>query len=296
MDIPKDSGIYFIRHAFDSQVAASECEKNSVIAIHFYDDFPQQPPLENKEATPLENREALKYYNSFIKALTPLRALGKNGGVVVIEYTPRSGEFFIGRVDPNTEIIPQDISEKKCLKTLHLADRIGPLKYSMYPLLSALRPPYQTMSRMYAASEIVCYILNPQKYPMPFVVKSLHPKALEQMCAEWLRTNPNDPMKYEVLKTGKTLAVIDIYGVAASGINVFAQITHEQNSEEVKRKFGLLLDYVKEDNIVWFFGPKEKEPTEMQASGVKFKSIEDVFTELKERGREEMLKKMIGLD
>jgi hypothetical protein len=137
--------------------------------------------------------------------------------------------------------------------------------------------------------------------PLERELHNLHPKMLEQMCEEWLRTDyaGDYRIKYELLKTGKTLPVIDICADTRSGHRLLVQVTFAEGNKALS-KARELKEYCDESastmpTIGLFMGP-EKEQDKVTSLGLKYISIESVFEQFKASDfYGDMLDKMIGI-
>lgn len=290
--------IYFIRHNFKelSPVIEEHCKKNNCVAIHFNTEFHLNFSDYSEEAKEKKN---------FKQAFSLFKELGQEGGIVVAEY--KNSEFYIGEVTPDTTIEAFNYEKQSgkpddYYKILNLQNIKGPFSYSDYPLVSALRPPFVTICGLNDFSKNIILHLY-RNTALALNVKNLHPKMLEQMCEEWLRTDLAGELKikFELLQTGKTLPTIDIYARTSKGKDLLVQITHASGKSKVLAKAIKLKDYLTNrtgdrKSVGVFFAPAESE-RHLAEIDLVFISIESVFDQLiKSPDYREMLKTMIGIN
>jgi hypothetical protein len=276
------SDIYFIRHNFndsDDRALWAHCKTNRCIAIHFnregFHEFAQYSK---------ENQQP-----NFKKAFRDLQTLSRQGGRVVAQFA--SNCFQIGIVQPGTPIVMHNYPDgnppqNNFYKTLAVQEMSDAFYYADYPLLSALRPPYQTIAKM---STVVANMFDHllTGAPLDFTVSNLHPQMLELMCDECLRSDlcPADlRIRYSLLRTGKTLPVIDMYALTREGKFLCMQVTHATDPFTVKRKGEKLHQYVSEistakETIAVFAAPLTHEKM-INTMGLRFLAIENIFAEL----------------
>jgi hypothetical protein len=288
--------IYFIRHSFNNAEAVwKHCKEQQCIAIHFNREAHEEYELYSKE-----NQVA-----GFKKAFADLQKLAATGGKVVVQF--ESSAFQMGIVSPGTPLTFYNFpdgnpAQDNFYKTLRLA-RISPLfHYAQYPLLSALRPPFQTIARM---SPVVANMFDHllSGTPLDFTVGNLHPQMLELMCDEYLRTDwcPQEyRIQFALVRTGKTLPVIDMYAYTRQGQYLCMQVTHAADAYKVRSKAEKLKIYLgdiagQKDAIGIFAAPLVHE-TLIKNMGLNFLSIEDVFHTLAQhRQYAHMLRELIGI-
>lgn len=139
--------------------------------------------------------------------------------------------------------------------------------------------------------------------PLDFRVSNLHPQMLELMCDQYLRTDvcPAEfRIEYALVKTGKTIAVIDLYAFTKSQRYICMQITHSTDLLTVKRKAEKLKQYVAEirarKNIITVLAVPSVHRHLIAAMGLHFLSIEEIFDLLASRAEyKRMLKELIGI-
>lgn len=290
--------IYFIRHKFKelSPVIEGHCKENKCVAIHFNTEFHLDFSDYSEEAKEKKN---------FKQAFSLFKELAQKGGIVVTEYN--TSEFYIGEVSPDTTIeafnYGQQIGESDdYYKTINLQNIKGPFQYSNYPLFSALRPPFVTICGLNDFSKNIILHLY-RNTALALDVRNLHPKMLEQMCEEWLRTDLAGELKikFGLLQTGKTLPTIDIYARTSAGKDLLVQVTHASEKSKVQAKATKLQEYLNNkiadrESIGLFFSPAETERY-LTGTNLIFKSIESVFAQLTQLpDYKEMLKSMIGIN
>lgn len=290
--------LYFIRHKFKTLSSDIEeyCRANSCVAIHFNTEFHHDFS---------DYSEMAKEKKNFKQAFSLFKELGQTGGVVVAEYN--TNEFCIGEVVPETIIeafnYGMQVGESDdYYKTLKLRNVKGPFSYADYPLVSALRPPFVTICGLNDYSKnIILHLFKNNALALD--VRNLHPKMLEQMCEEWLRTDLAGELKikFGLLKTGKTLPIIDIYARTSKGDDLYVQVTHASDKSKVLAKASKMQEYLEKrtderEAIGVFFGPSISAQF-LAESRLIFIPIEGVFSQLVELpDYSEMLKTMIGIN
>jgi hypothetical protein len=290
-----NDSVTFIRHNFDNSIVMHEyCIENEYIAIH----FTQEGHIDWEDYS-----AQAKETKGFKRAFETLKNLGRIGGLVVAQYDSR--HFYVGQVNPGTGIRLYNFGHERgqqdnYYKLLKLAERTVAHNYSDYPLLAALRPPYVTICKMSDYSRGIVYHLW-DGTPLTPDLHNLHPKMLEQMCEEWLRTDYAGEyrIRYELLKTGETLPVIDICAETWSGHRLFAQVTFAEGNKALS-KARELKQYCDESastmpTIGLFMGP-ETQQDKVTRLGLKYVSIGSVFEQFKATDLYgDMLDKMIGI-
>ncbi len=287
-----DAPIYFIRHKFNEAKKEVEVlQDNKIIAIHFNAEY-HETLTDYKD----QSREFKTAYSYFEK----LRELG---GTVVVQY--QTEFFYIATIAADTPILSYNLkahynNEDNYLKTLKLSTFSERYSYAAYPLLSALRPPYVTIAPLNPfAHNLVLHLKGERS--LDLLVNNLHPKMLEQMCDEWLRskyTPAEYAMPFELLRTGLTLPVIDIYAETLQGKTLNVQITHAINASKVSAKAKTLADHMagKPGEIGLFIGPEKSKEQVLQCTSLAFVSTESIFNTLAaDADYKRMLEKMIGI-
>lgn len=291
-DPKKDAPIYFIRHKFnEAKKEVAVLQDKKIIAIHFNPEY-----HEILDAYTDRSREFITAYGYFEK-------LSGLGGTVVVQY--QTDFFYIATIATSTPILSYNVkahynNEDNYLKTLHLNTLSERYSYAAYPLLSALRPPYVTIAPLNPfAHNLVLHLKGERS--LDLVVNNLHPKMLEQMCDEWLRSKyapPEFTMRFELLRTGLTLPVIDIYAETLQGKTLNVQITHAINASKVSAKAKTLSEHMagKPDEIGLFIGPEKSKDQILQYPSLQFVSTESIFNTLAaDTDYKRMIEKMIGI-
>lgn len=286
--------VIFIRHNFNnSKYSTHTLYSKKLIAIHF---TPHYHELFEDYTDPSKQ---------FIRAYKIFKKLGDEGGIVVIQYNPRS--FYIGEVNPGTPIlyfnIARDSEPADYLKTISLTRISEQFLYADYPLFSAIRPPFSTIATLNENSKNWIDHLYYRK-PLEVLYSSLHPKILEQMCEEWLRSDlAPEPyrIKYGLLKTGKTLPVIDIYAETIEGNYLCVQVTLGLDKKKLLSKLKTLSDYISSrqdsSNVIGLFISDDNvKPLIDQFQNIEFLSARKIFDDLQNSAtHSNMVKKMMGI-
>lgn len=279
--------IYFIRHNFNQrEIINPILEKQKRIAIHFNDE----------EYTELEQFSNSAKTNKFLNAWKWFSELRQNAGIVVAQY--QSNYCYIGRVKPNTQVVFLDELKTEGLYGYKTLKMVSPQKvdYCQFPLLSAIRPMYSTISPI--AERNYDYIMYAyEKEDLKFDLKNMHYKIQEQMCEEWLRSEicPQEyRIKYCLLKTGEYMEALDIYGRTYSGKKLFAQVTFAKG-RKAKKKKETLMTFASSNSIKIMFST-EDETIAKSDHGIINISLLKVWEELSRNKKyNKMLKEMIGL-
>lgn len=215
--------IYFIRHKFNGiDEAAIILMNQKLIGFHFADEF-------------FERKEDYKqlhtgYEKGFSKAFDAFSRLGQSGGIVVFEYNDPD-EFYVATVNGNQKISRFDFEYSDqtvfIYKVLQYV-KARKFSYAEYPVLLAIRPPYGTACQPgWHYRQIIRHIYLGSN--LPRTVNLLHPKVLEQLCENYLRSEfvpPPIRIQYTIMKTGKTLPIVDIVGRSLTGQKLLVQVTH----------------------------------------------------------------------
>jgi hypothetical protein len=321
MEPTKDDGqeeVYFIRHKPVSQSETGrtkqdleDLKEQERISI-FYDNRPINEVVDNyhilKGKYPDGNIQYKDAYFSKTKdnkskyrsALNMIWRLGKYGGLVVSEYN-NDAHCLIGNVPPNTkiELFTAKHSNFEFNVTLKLEGTIT-IAYSDCPVLPAVRPPFQTICNPTSSffKEIIPAIYRDGLGSVQPARSLLHPKMLEQMCVEYLRTvgyAKRKLLKYCILRPGKNLPTIDIAGVSADDRKIYAQV----KADEIKPKaIDTLKQYMEEMEdtsnavyVVFCEGVRGRGTVE----GITYIDVDTVFDHFNssETGQG-MIKRMIG--
>lgn len=286
--------IIFIRHNFnDSKYSAEVLQSKKLIAIHFTEQYHQSF---DEYTNP--SKQFRKAYNIFKK-------LGDKGGLVVIQYDTQS--FYIGEINHGTPILPFNVANENeptdYFKTISISKLSDKFFYADYPLFSAIRPPFATIATLNENSKNWIDHLYYKK-PIEVLYSNLHPKMLEQMCEEWLRSDlSSEPyrIKYGLLKTGKTLPVIDIYAETKQGKYLCVQVTLGVDKKKLFSKLKELSDYISSrqdsSNIIGLFISDENAKHSIdQFPSIEFLSARKIFDDLQKSATHgNMVSKMMGI-
>jgi len=210
---------------------------------------------EKKIAIVFENKKSInpEDYGKFGKsALKLLNEFCDKGVIVAADYpTINPASIYLGEIKRGSQIQPINI-EGIWYKTV-MIENIKEIPYSKYPILNAIRPIRNTISRWPKAEKILPYIYNNK--PLPFKVSSLTSEQLELICSEYLKILKviNAPL----LKVGGSQPKIDISGIGIEGKRVYAQVSFKESKKEIENKIELLKAFESEDSILIYFGPKK---------------------------------------
>lgn len=274
--------VYFIRHKISGgPKTIRELKNRSVVAYHFVDEY-----HEDIDGYSEPSRGLIQAFNAF-------RAIAKTGAIIVSEYE-NPNEFTVGTIDAGVTTQPMTFNTddgELLYKTLKYRDP-KTFKYSDYPLLAAIRPPYSTIcSTGKSFSQLVKNIYLGE--PIELSVDFMHPSSIELMCEAFLRSEfaPNDiRLDYTLLRTGKTMPAVDIYGKSLSGNRIFAQVTY---SSEVPQKLQALIDFVNDKGTSILFS---RDKTVSHEKLRYHFCIDDIFIQFMESDDKyrRMLEEMIG--
>ena len=255
MKISTKTDTYFIRHKLNGD-ERELCEAGR-IAIWF-DNLPITAKTENELGPSIRGayRTALKY----------MIRLRNQGGYVFAEYGDGymgslggSGQgFVLAKVQPQDRFEAFTVNDNTYHVTVKLdRNSIGYVRYSEFPVLLAVRPPFSTICQPARTFPLVAAaFFAREKIPGEDALELLHPKMVEQLCVEYLRQPPmgNDRLRYCILRPGKSLAIIDIAGRLDGGRRLFAQVKNVRLSAEYTKDLASQLkDFIRsarEDNTV----------------------------------------------
>lgn len=265
-------GPYFIRHKLKGD-EYDLCDAHR-IAI----DFENLPvPEKQTELDPDHFRDLpSRYASAYRTALNYMINLRDLGGYVFAEY----GRGYIGknrsedigcilaRIEPQDRFEAFAPSNKKYSYQVSLQlnpNSIGYIRYSDFPVLLAIRPPFSTIcqpSRTY--QEIASAFFDRQRIPGSKALELIHPKMVEQLCVEYLRQkgHKNHKLDYCALRPGKSLAIIDIAGRLTNKQWIFAQVKNASLSQSYSAELACELER--------FIGKSDEE----RAEGVLFGSFD----------------------
>lgn len=302
--------VFFIRHkpAPASQPGPTEqdieaLKKLARIAI-FYENKPVNDVVENVNYVGNNikyNEEVFTEFEdnctTYKSALNKIWRLGKHGGIVVSEYN-KDAKCLIGIVQPNTRIEPfsRESSNFTFNVTLKLEKTVE-IEYSKYPVYLAARPPFQTIcnpTSSFFKTVIPAIYIDPLGKVQP-TRRLLHPKMLEQMCVEYLRTvhfENNQRLKYCILRPGKNLPIIDIAGVSTDNRDIFAQVKADKIKPRALKEFRKFMkDPTHTIYIIFCEGVKNR-GTDKGITYIDVDTVFDHFNNNKEG--KEMIRRMIG--
>ncbi len=288
---------YFIRHKLRGD-EVELCDAHR-IAIDF-DNLPI-----SGDATELGS----EIRGAYRTALTYMIHLRDHGGYVFAEYgegyigNRRSGDIgcILAKVEPQRRFgaFKPTAKDYEYQVTLELdPSSIGYIRYSEFPVLLAIRPPFSTICRPSRTYPQIAEAFFDRK-PMPAqdVLELLHPKMVEQLCVEYLRRrDQDDRLDYCMLRPGKSLAIIDIAGRLVSGEALFAQVKNAPLSADRSSKLaGELERFVcsaKEDNAVGILFGQFKDAQDCDGP-ISFVDLRDVIRSFHGEDRK-VLEDMIG--
>lgn len=280
------SGSVFIRHTpkakiFKKPGRIKELFEQNIIAIDFGNKKNKNP---NKVKRKKHERTALE----------TLQACHKKGAIVCAEYSysedgsKKATKMLVGKIIKNkTTIQPKKILNKLVNRTMKLESCLDPIPIDSpaYILMAAIRPRGGTIAKYSSrSSKLVKAIFS--KKPLPLKVGSLIPAQLEIICYEYLKRKKK--LDALLLPIGRTLQYVDIYGIDKKGKKyVFAQVTQSKDAQKIKDKIELLNKHKGDKSVLFFFGPKDKEP---EHPGIKYIPVETVFKKFK---KSDMIKAML---
>gem|GEM_PF-6498554 len=264
--------------------AIEELQKRNLIAYHFADEF-----HDNIEDYPEQTRGLTQAFNAF-------HAINKTGCIVVAEYTDPAS-FVAGMIKPGTKTEPLTLngSDGEVVYKTMSYENPKRFRYADYPLLAAIRPPYSTIcSTGRSFSQIIKHIYSGETIEL--AVDFMHPSSIELMCDTFLKSElaPADVrLEYALLRTGKTMPAVDIYGRSISGKKVFAQVTYAASAPS---KLELLIGFANGTGMTVYFSRDKK----VSHPGLNYHfNIDEVFKKMLESGLpawRRMLREMVGLD
>lgn len=212
----------FIRHKMSStKDILNELWEKRIIAVHYKDCYSTNPK---------------DYDSAGEKALTRLHDYCEEGRIVGATYRDIKPEMMlVGTINPGTEIkaIPYPYNDKKeyIYKTVKLQDVIE-VPYRDYPLLSAIQPIGATVTGWPSAKPYLNALLGYEEFEPS--VYTLLPAQLEIVCLENLRFK--GILKASLIRVGKTIPDIDIYGIDEAGNSIVAQVTYSKSKSTIRRK------------------------------------------------------------
>lgn len=261
--------IYYIRHKMSgSEIFNSELKTRKIIAYHFNDEYHDK--IDDYSEDVRKNRGFIQAYNAFMD-------ITRNGAIVVAEFDD-SNVFIIAEIEKGTKTIPAEFiykGNKLVYKTMQYS-KDKEYKYSNYPVLAAIKPPYSTIC---SPGKYFCRVIRRIRGEEsgPPTVNDLHPKMLEVLCETYLRSDlaPEDiQIKYCLVKTGKTMPEVDIIAKSKTGKAIYAQVTHFSGGE-AREKAKRLVAFVKDQGITIMFS-KNRDKLTVDELNYHF-CIDDVF-------------------
>jgi len=291
---------FFIRHKLGS------AEKNLCDAQRIAIDF------ENlRFSGGLAELEAGDFHGAYKTALKYMIDLRDNGGWVFAEYGPgyigkhrrEDVGCIIARIEPQGpfESFTAPANGQTYQVTLKLdPSSIGYIRYSEFPVLLAIRPPYGTICRPSRSTyrQIAEAFFDGKKIPATEALNTLHPKIVEQLCVEYLRRkgHDNNKLAYCTLRPGKSLAIIDIAGRLQDERPIFAQVKNaplsaDRSSELASQLENFIGESNREDAVGVLFGMFDE--AQEYDGPISFVNLEKVFQYFRESD-ETVLKNMVG--
>jgi hypothetical protein len=232
---------YFARHsgqlALDDH-ALAELRKDCRIAIHF--PFVKGGVSDGVDADSLD---PAKYERPGKAALNCLLQIAKYGGYICASYRD-TRNLTLGRVSPGTPIELREAvwstdsrypGRKAILKSLKYSKlmEIPPARQS---LLLSVQPTQGTLCEWRAVGDKVMRLATGTPWEEDF--GSLHSAYQEVLCSEFLRSHdiPGLPrLQHLLLPVGRTMADVDILGIADDGKNLRAQVTFTSSEDKLRR-------------------------------------------------------------
>lgn len=224
--------IYYLRHNFSGrgEVDPVLLEKK-LIAFHYTDEY----------------HEKFEKYTSFNEgfervfkiAFNAFERMGKNGAIVVFEHDDHE-HFYIASVPKGQSIQPFEYTSKDTDQILYKVLSYSHPKrfsYAQNMVLLAVRPIHGTVCRPNPPfPQIIRHLYL--GYPLDRSVQLLHPKFLEQLCENFLRSDfapPDIQLLYTTAKKGKTLAIVDIVGRDVRGRRLLVQVSHAKGGAALEK-------------------------------------------------------------
>ena len=297
---------YFIRHKFPGD-EKDLCDARR-IAIRFENHriLGKQTDLNPDWFRGLSPR----YASTYRSALNYMIRLRDQGGYVFAEYgggyigkhRHRDIGCILARIKPQDQFDVFNASANDFTYQVALKldpSSVGYIRYSEFPVLLAIRPPYSTIcrpSRTYP--QIAAAFFNRERLPATEALELMHPKMVEQLCVEYLRRrgHENDLLDYCTLRPGKSLAIIDIAGRLSSKRWLFAQVKNASLSANYSSELASQLEsFIGEsigDNAVGvLFG--KFEGAQNYDGPISFVDLKEVFQYFRKQ-QKAVLEDMIG--
>lgn len=276
--------VYFARHNLSGGDGVTKTLKeNNLIAYHFLNEY-----YEDVENYSEQSRGLTQAFNAF-------HAISKTGCLIAAEYGD-SSSFVIAKVKPGTNLKPLTIKSTDgdlIFKTIEFSEpKI--CYYGDFPLLAAIRPPYTTVcSTGRSFSQLIKHIYLGESLELS--VDFMHPSSIELMCEAFLKSEmvpESIRLDYALLRTGKTMPAIDIYGRSKSGNKVYAQVTY---SADAIHKVKDLVNFARGTGLTIYFSRDKN----LQHEGLTHHfNIDEVFHKFLDSNNsmwKNMIREMIGL-
>lgn len=255
---------YFVRHTRGIAVLEKAIDylwEQDKIGIHFPEVY------EERAATPEDVQDSVSINKNDYegrgakRGISTFSELNANGGYIWAEYQNREN-VKIGKIVPHsfdiyeTKWLPGEFpyQRKALLKTLRIDRKnVRIITPNEAMALRAARPIQGTITRWPSAKNRLKNLV--EGIPIDKSWGSLFPSEQETVCSEYLR-NPDvaecPTLKRLLLPVGRTLKDVDIYGYAADGKTLFAQVTYS-NKYEVNGKIQDLQKYDDSRSHLVFF-------------------------------------------
>lgn len=271
--------VFFVRHKFQSEYCR-ELQKRSMVAYNYLDEFHEE--LNDYSESSRGLTQAYNAFSSIIRA----------GAIVVAEYESAS-TFVVGKIAPGSALEKIDL-EGHIFKALKYSDA-KTFSYSTHPLLAAIRPPFVTACGTGRSfTQMIRHLYLGEKIEIG--VDFMHPSSIELMCEAFLRSDlaPQEVrLQYTLLRTGKTMPAVDIFGKTIANKKIFAQVTF---SSEIPAKTKSLVEFAAGTGITVLFS-RDRKTTH---PGLDFHfCIDDVFDRFMNSGNQvwvRMLQEMVGVN
>lgn len=288
---------YFIRHSFwGDETELNKLKEKRKIAFHYTDQF-------------FKDAESPNRYKKFTSDVKPknfdhvwyyFKNLGTNGGYVMVEYEDNDEYFYIGEVNSNQEFERWPFKHESINRNYHTlqANNLKQFKYSDFPVLLATRPPFHVICHVNQYTEAILRKIYFNEKIEP-AIELLHPKVLEQLIENYLRSNlaaEQLKLKYSILKTGKNLKSIDICGRTYQNKLIYVQISYleKDKSDVFINKVKSLKSFNGSNKILVFACNCSENHFE---DGINYISISKVFNQFKNnKDYSEMVLDMCGLN
>jgi hypothetical protein len=285
--------IYYLRHNFSGrgEVAPTLLERK-FIAFHYANEYHEK--IEDYTSFHEGYERVFKItFNAFSR-------IGKDGVIVVFEYNDPD-HFFIASVPKGQSIQPFEYTSTDYGSIIYkVLSYCNPKRftYARHMVLLALRPIHGTVCQPSPPFQRIVRHLYLGK-DLKRSVQLLHPKFLEQLCENFLRSDfPPAEIRilYTFMKTGKTLPIVDIVGRDTSGRMMLVQVTHNtgEGAIDKARKLVSLAQTLPEAVSILFSG---KRSLEYEGLNYHF-SVQNVFSKFEKSSvpwHRSMLEEMLGI-